>query len=200
MKKFVAISATTILMGSTAAFAGGMAEPVQPAAPVVVTPPAPAMPNWTGFYGGVNLGFGHTKADGNGSHGGSGSLGGVQLGYLQDMGSWVYGGQIAYDQSNMDLSGTASKVKNYTTIEGKIGPKYGRGFYYLALGVGSINADIMGDSHSDTGYFGGIGMDYMLANNWSVGGQILTGRYGDVDHTGVTLKPTTAQIDVSYHF
>lgn len=198
MKKLVALS-TVGLMAAAPVFAGGMAEKVAPPTPVVVAPQAPAMPDWTGFYGGVHLGMGHTKAD-NGVAGGSGVVGGIQAGYLQDFGKWVAGGELRYTKSNMKLDGGAGKVKHSEGIELKAGPKFGRTFVYAALGAGRMNADFGGASHSDSGYFGGLGVDYHLNNNWSVGGEVLTGRYGNFDNTGTTLKPTTATVNVSYHF
>ncbi|GHD99809.1 hypothetical protein U879_10760 [Defluviimonas sp. 20V17] len=198
MKKFVALSAVSLLAAAPA-FAGGMAEPVQQPAPVVVTPPAPAMPDWTGFYGGVNLGYGHTTASGGGVSGHSGALYGAQVGYLQDFGNWVAGGELGYDGTNMKLSG-GGKVNHLARLELKAGPKFGRAFTYLALGAGQTKANIGGNSYTKSGYFGGIGMDYKIDHSWSVGGQVLSYRFNNVGGTGTDLKPTTATINVSYHF
>lgn len=196
MKKFMAISAASLLVAAPA-FAGGMAEPVATPAPVAVVTPAPAMPNWTGFYGGLSLGAGNTSAN-NGIDGHSGGVYGLQLGYLQDFGKWVAGGELGYDRTNMGLTG--GKVKSLSRIELKAGPKFGRAYAYLALGAADTKASFTGTDTNKSGYFGGIGVDYKVNQNWSVGGQVLAYRFNDVGGSGVDLKPTTATINVNYHF
>jgi len=195
--KLVAISAVGLLAAAPA-FAGGMAEKVEQPAPVVAVPVAPAMPDWTGWYGGAQLGMGHTRADG--VSGGSGAVGGLHFGYLQDMGNWVYGGELNYNQSNMKIDGTG-KVNHIAALELKAGPKVGKAFVYGVLGYAQTKATFAsGVSATKSGPMGGIGMDYALDNQWSVGGQIVTHRFGNVGAPGVTLKPTTATVNVSYHF
>lgn len=201
MKKFVALSAASLFVAAPAAFAGGMAEPVAKPAPVVVTAPAPAMPNWTGFYGGVDVGYGHPSAS-NGVSGKSGALYGLDVGYLYDFGKWVAGGELGYNGTNMDLNGPTGggKINHLARLELKAGPKFGRAYAYLALGAAQSKSSFNGGSYTKSGYFGGLGMDYKIDHNWSVGGQVLSYRFNNVNGAGTDIKPTTATINVSYHF
>lgn len=154
MKKFAALSAISLLAAAPA-FAGGMAEPIEKPTPVVVMTPDPAMPDWTGVYGGLNLGYGHTTASGGGVGGYSGGIYGAQIGYLKDYGGWVAGVELGYELTNENLSSggieappghRGGKVIHLARLEFKAGPTFGRAFAYLALGPAQIKANIGGNS------------------------------------------------------
>ena len=192
MKTFAALAVAGLM--ASPAVAGGMAEPVPapaPVAPVI----APVGHDWTGGYVGAQLGYANVAGAG-----GNGAIGGVHAGYLYDFGNWVAGGEVAYDASNISLGGGTGKFNHEARLELKAGPDLGNVFLYGALGVASAKASIAGVSHTDSGYFGGVGLDYALNRNWTVGGEVLAHRYGNFGGTGVDLKPTTAELKVSYRF
>ena len=57
-----------------------------------------------------------------------------------------------------------------------------------------------GTDFSDWGYFGGVGMDYAVAENWLIGGEILAHQFDDFDDTGIDLDATTIKARVAYRF
>jgi len=92
------IAATT-----TAATAGGLADPVMAPAPApIAVAPAPMMASadWTGFYIGGSVGTSDVNvADGDDI---DASNYGIQAGYLYDLGAVVLGGEIDYDKLDVD--------------------------------------------------------------------------------------------------
>lgn len=82
-------------MGTTPALAG---SPVAPPQDPVIAAPAPvisASPDWTGFYGGAQLGWGNVDTNIPGVSGDD-MIGGLTFGYDYDLGDWVVGGGLLY--------------------------------------------------------------------------------------------------------
>lgn len=121
MTKF-ALSVAIAIASSTAAFAGGITEPV-----VVIAPAAPVMAaahDWSGLYAGVNLGSNSGTNDWTGQYvdfGGapvgpavpgafdvSGTTAGLQAGYNMQSGNMVYG--LEGDYGWGDVSGTGAEI------------------------------------------------------------------------------------------
>ena len=50
------------------------------------------------------------------------------------------------------------------------------------------------------GYFGGVGLDYRISPNWTVGGEILAHRFDDFDDSGVDLDATTIGVTTGFRF
>jgi outer membrane immunogenic protein len=96
LRKFL-ISTALVAIAAGGAVAADLPAP---AAPVYKAPPAPiAVFDWTGFYIGVNVGYGWASAsvtDGSitGSEKLNGVLGGGQLGYNWQRGPWVFGLEV----------------------------------------------------------------------------------------------------------
>ena len=202
MKRLVALSAASLMaaslgaVGAAPAFAGGMAEPVKAAQPVapVVTPAAPAGYNWTGFYGGADLGYSNI---GDAFKGNGGTVG-LHLGYLQDFGNWVGGVELAHNYGSFGLTPNG-KADTYTDLKLKAGPNYGKFFPYVTVGYSRMNIKIPTGTH-DSGYAAGVGVDYALNRNWVLGGEVLTHQYKNFAGNGYSLHNNTAALRVSYHF
>ncbi len=201
MKSIAAVSGAALL-GALAvgpALAGGYAAPVVEAP---VAAPAPAVTqvgrDWTGGYAGVQLGWGDVSASGAAING-NGAFGGVNAGYDHDFGRWVLGGKLAYYASNTDLGG-ADKLKGMTRLGARVGADMGQWMPYLELGAARARADLGAVSRSDTGWYGGLGVDYALNDSWTVGGEVLSSHFGNFDNTGVDLKPTTVTVGAAFRF
>ncbi|WP_212525636.1 outer membrane beta-barrel protein [Actibacterium sp. MT2.3-13A] len=189
------------LGAATAAQAGGPAP--APAEPVVVAPaPAPVLStDWTGFYAGLQLGFGQLDASGAATGDGDGVLGGVHAGYNWDFGSYVVGAELSYDASDIKLSGGAPKVDNLARIKLRAGADMGQSLVYGAVGAAWMDLSTPGaGSSDDNGWFLGAGMEHALRENVTLGGEILYHQFDNFSKTGVDYEVLTIQARVSFRF
>lgn len=199
MKRIAALAlGTATILAAPAAFAGGpvvpVAEPVVAApAPVVV---APVTGDWNGGYLGAQVGY----ADA-GDTDGDGALGGIHGGYRWDLGRTVLGVEGAYNSSDVSNGDDAIKLDNLATLTGQVGRDLGRTLVYAKAGVAYGDGDFLGeDSASDYGYTVGLGVDYQVNQNWTVGGEVSTYAFDDFDDTGVNYNPTAVQLKAAYNF
>ncbi len=168
--------------------------PAQPAyqqpykAPAYV-PPEPALATWTGFYLGLNGGYGWGKADVSNSVASfttdnqNGWLIGVTAGYNYQTGTWVWGleGDIDYALIKGNATNTATcgagscEVKNtwFGTARGRIGYAGWNNFLPYITGGGAFAGLKVepsgGTSSTDTtiGWTAGAGLEYAFMSNWS---------------------------------
>jgi len=201
MKNITAVPVACLvsLLAVAPAMAGGYAAPVADA-PVVA--PAPEVVevgrDWTGGYAGAHLGWGDVSASGAPING-NGVFGGVNAGYDYDFGKWVLGGRLAYDASNTDLGGP-DKLKGMTRLGARVGADMGRFMPYVDVGAARARADLGSVARSDTGWYAGLGVDYALNDKWTVGGEVISSRFGNFDNSGVDIKPTTVTVGAAFRF
>lgn len=192
---FAALMGTAL---AAPAFAGGPVEPM--VEPVIAPVPVPvaAGADWTGGYVGAQLGYGNVGSTGDVLDG-DGFLGGVHAGYMYDFGQWVAGAELDYDWSDIDLNATDT-LDSVARLKFKAGADLGQTFLYGTLGAAYAEATVGGANLSDSGYFGGIGMDYAVNDRWTVGSELLLHRFDNFDGTGIDVDATTATIRASYRF
>lgn len=199
MKKIFAVPATAafaLMAGLSApALAGGFVEPApEPTiAPVAV---APAGTDWTGGYVGGRLGFGDGDVGGDE---GDGVMYGLGAGYDYDFGNWVLGGLLNYDQSEIELD-SGGEIENVMRLGLRAGPDLGRTLLYGTAGAAWADATVGGAGLSDNGWFAGVGLDYLLTDQWTIGGEILTHQFDDFDSTGLDVDATTAHLTANFRF
>ncbi|MGV8985602.1 MAG: outer membrane protein [Cypionkella sp.] len=201
--KHIALSTLILLGAPIAAMAGGPAVPtIEPQvtmpAPVVM---APQPVNWGGLYTGVSLGFGNSYTN-NPGQGNRLGVAGVNLGYRYDLGSLIVGGELSYDKDNVnvDTSSSGNGIENTTALKLIVGKSLGRTLVYGTVGVANANANVAGVSGSDTGYTVGIGADYALNQQWTIGGELSNSRFNDFNSSGVDLQDTTMKVKVGFKF
>ena len=146
------------------------------------TPQLRAMPifTWTGFYAGVNAGYGFGNMSGSAAPNfkdPSGFLGGVQLGYNHQVGQMVYGLETDLDYAHLQAKNSAIGVAgakntlNYLgTVRGRVGYSFDRFLPYLtggfAYGQSTIKVPAVGKSNpTHYGWVLGGGVEYALTNN-----------------------------------
>ena len=202
MKRTMKLASAAVLASTAfagAAFAGSLSEPViEP----VMTAPVPA-PNlggdWTGFYTGLQLGY--SEADTNfGVDGDNGSYG-FHAGYNYDFGRFVLGGELDYDKKDIDLDDAAGVTQGSidSVARAKIKGGYDLGNTLVYATGGYARADTsMGD---EDGSFYGIGMDYKITEQYSVGAELLEHKFDDVGGvSGADADVTTFNVRGSYRF
>jgi opacity protein-like surface antigen len=202
MKRFATLIAATAVALPLAApvFAGGPVEPmpepeVMPAPMPVVAPSA----DWSGAYGGVQLGYGDVDTNGAGADG-NGMTGGVHGGYRWDLGKTVLGVEGEYDAADISLGGGAGKVDSVARLKMMAGADLGSNLVYATAGAAWADGNLAGVDGSDNGYFYGIGLEHALNDRWSLGGEVLQHKFDDFDNSGVDVDATTFSARVNYRF
>lgn len=187
------------LVGALSApvLAGGLTEPL-PEAPVAA-PVAPVVvgTDWTGAYIGGQLGYGDVNATGLD---GDGVTYGLRGGYDWDFGNWVLGVGADYDWTDIDLGGAGDTLDSVARLKLRAGADLGRALVYGTAGAAHAKADVGGSSLSDTGWFAGVGADYLITDQWTVGAEVLTHQFDDFDNSGVDVDATTASVNVGFRF
>ncbi|WP_375691608.1 outer membrane protein [Pseudooceanicola sp. LIPI14-2-Ac024] len=191
MFRTLAFAATTGAIVAAPAFAGSPAPaPIEPA-PIAPAPIITPASDWTGGYGGVQLGYGDFDL---GGASGDGLVGGVQLGYDYDFGSWVLGGE--FDYTGADVSVGGADVDSVMRVKARLGYDAGRTLIYATAGGARADTSL-GD---DTGWVAGVGAEYKVMENVSVGGEYLYHKFDDFNGTGSDLEANTFSAKVNYRF
>lgn len=222
MRRHHFLFAITCAAGFVASSVASAADLPRKAAPYA---PAYYAPVWSGFYAGVNAGYGWASYDtATGSDKMKGFIGGGQLGYNWQISSFVLGVEGDFQYSGQKRSETAviggvtitgdEKVQWFGTARGRVGYAFDSVMIYATGGAAWSNlkasASALGLTVStDTtkmGWTAGGGVEWMFLPRWSVKAEYLYIDSGSTDLTvaGVTvsgkLKDQIARLGVNYHF
>lgn len=199
MKRYILrTSLAASLLGAVAlpALAGGLNAPAADTIEPVATVPPPVIArggDWTGAYAGLQLGYG--DVNGTGAADGDDFLYGVHLGYDYDFGTFVLGGEIDYDQTDIDLNGAAT-VDSVARLKLRAGYDFGRTLGYVTAGVADVDTSL----GSETGEFYGIGVNYQISDRYTVGAELLEHNFDDISGSGVDADATTLTLRGSIRF
>lgn len=203
MKRIAALLGASTLL-AVPAFAGGLEQPVVEAevvpAPVAIV--AQPSADWSGFYAGANIGYGKLKGDLAGAEvaDADGAIGGVQAGYRWDFGQTVLGVEAAYSGSNVEDSATGVELKNKADLKLQLGYDLGQSLVYGTVGASRAKISDGTTSVSDTGWVAGLGYDYALTEQWTVGGEYLYHKYDDFNDSGVDIDGSTVALRANFKF
>lgn len=190
--------AAAIALAGSPALAGGVAEPapaIIPAAPA----PAPAA-NWTGAYGGVQLEYGDVDVDLL-DEDGTGGLAGVFAGYRYDFGDYVIGAELDLNAADIDLSGGAGTLDSVARLGLEAGFDAGPALIYGTAGAAAATVEDGSDTLAGHGLFYGIGVDYAITSNVTVGAELLQHEFRDFDDTDdLDVSATTFGINAALRF
>ena len=188
-----ALALGTVSLGAAQAGAPGapLAEP-SVAQPAPMAPPAARAHDWTGFYGGARLGWGETSSGASGS----GAIGGLHLGYLQDFGGFAAGVEGSYDAARIG-TGLGGRINQVGRLGARAGVTAGDVFVYGAAGAARARVQTIG---SDTGWYGGIGAEVAITDQLRVGGELLHHRFRNFNGSGVNVSANTIQARMSFRF
>jgi outer membrane immunogenic protein len=164
--------------------------------------------NWTGFYLGINGGGAWGNSDWNGTGLGtdpSGGMFGLTAGYnWQAMGSpWVFGLEGDIDWTNVNgnfaCAGAICETKNdwFGTVRGRVGYSFDRYLPYFTGGVafGNIDANrtgFAGSSDTSVGWTVGVGIEGVVAGNWTAKLEYLYADLGDTSCSAIACGTTAA--------
>lgn len=194
MLKYTMTTAAATLLAANAAFAGNVTAPADE--PVIETAvPVFASPDWTGFYVGGQIGYANVDTNLPGIDGDD-VIGGIIAGYDYDFGTWVLGGGLDFDFADINLAGAAS-VENVFRAKLRGGYKIGNGLLYATGGYANADTNTLGD---DDGYFIGAGYEHLIADQFSVGGEVLYHEFDNFNSTGIDVDATTIQLRGTFRF
>lgn len=221
MRTAIMAAAAALLAGTVSASAADL-----PARTFTKAPIAAPVYNWTGLYIGANAGIGGDKVDypfAVGPIGGNlgltsfGGFGGGQIGYnWQFGGNWLVGVEADIQGGSIKSELTAaagplalsagSDVKYFGTVRGRVGYTFDRLLVYGTGGYayGSedttlvVNPAIVNFKKSNdlSGWTAGGGVEYALANNFSLKTEYL---YFDFDRNNVFSAAPFFNIDNKIH-
>jgi outer membrane immunogenic protein len=180
--------------------------------------------NWTGFYLGINGGGAWGNSDWNGlgvSNSPGGGMFGVTAGYnWQAMGSpWVFGLEGDVDWTNVKDSTVCGaftcETKNnwFGTVRGRVGYSWDRFLPYFTGGIafGDVKANrpgFAGSSDTNAGWTVGVGIEGVIAGNWTAKLEYLYADIGDTTcsaaacgtATNVDLQMNIVRAGLNYRF
>jgi outer membrane immunogenic protein len=163
----IAVGSIATLLGALSpALAGDLGAPAPE--PVVFAPaPVAQSYDWSGPYAGAQLGWGWADAA-PGIDGGDEWLGGVHVGYRWDFGTWVAGGELEYNWTDIDLRGTTedANVSGIFSVKALAGVEAGPALIYGTLGWAQAQVDGNFDA-----ILAGVGVAYPFRDRWVASGE-----------------------------
>ncbi len=226
MKTTLSIAALAAVLAAPV-YAGALSDPIveQP----IMAAPAPVLQfsDWTGGYVGAQLGYAgldlsaeddnneQTLFEGFDSDG-DGGLYGVHAGYMYDLGTWVLGAEIDYDVADIEITDdefatafgdpdASVTLDSIARLKLRAGYDAGRTLIYGTAGAAKANVTVFDgvggeEEFSDTGYFAGLGVAYMVSDQFILGGEVLSHQFDDFDNSGIDADVTTATLRASFKF
>ena len=203
------IAAAAFLTAPLAAQAADLPRPTYKAPAYV----APEAANWTGFYLGINGGYGFGKSDWDDpavSVDPKGPLVGLTLGYNWQTGMWVWGLEGDIDWADIkgsaDCAGGTCETKNdwLGTARFRLGyAGWNNWLPYITGGAafGELKADNSASGLTTTktqvGWTAGLGVEYAFRSHWSAKLEYLYADLGKFD-CGAACSPAVTPDDVSF--
>ncbi len=218
MRKHLLLSVAFSAIASGAALAADL--PSRSAPPAFSEPIAPVAFNWTGFYAGLNAGYGWNTSGWrnvaapvftNFNTDGDGFVGGGFAGFNYQMNQFVVGIEGNLEYSGIKGSNTCSGIAGTVCrtsqswigdLNGKLGFAADRALIYATGGVAFTDYSFTNPSPAPTQAWGagsrvgwtlGAGLDYAVTNNWIAG---LSYKYYDFGSS--TSNSTPAGTNVKF--
>ncbi|MGE0565970.1 MAG: outer membrane protein [Pseudolabrys sp.] len=226
MKRFTQLAAAAGLAFAMASpsLAADLPRPAYKA-PVYVAP----IFSWTGFYVGINGGYGFGDGDWTGTSGTvstkpKGALFGGTVGFNYQTGRWVWGLEGDWDATWMkDRSigtgicavgaGCETKVAWLATARGRIGYAWDRWMPYFTGGLAAANVKMttgagLTDKDTQIGWTVGLGVEYAFMGPWSAKIEYLYADLGKAScasgtcttNTDVDAKANIVRVGINYRF
>jgi outer membrane immunogenic protein len=210
MRRVLLTTIGLLAITATIAVAADLPRQMPAKAPAMV----PVGYNWTGFYLGINGGYGWGRSNWSDlatGTGVSGGMAGVTAGYnWQGMGSpWVFGLEGDIDWTNIKGSfvsatcpvGCQTQNNWLGTVRGRVGYAWDRVMPYITggLAVGDIEANqpgFAGVHDTNIGWSAGAGVEAALAGNWTAKLEYL---HVDLGHVSCGAASCAVPTNVGFH-
>ena len=226
MKRALVVALGMLTLAALPAAAADLPARMPTKAPVMV---APAW-SWSGFYIGVNGGYGWSRSEhvdtagvSSGRFNQNGGLIGGTVGYNWQMGGAVLGLEGDFDWARINGSTNCggattcfTEMRNFSTVRGRLGWANGNWMPYLTGGLALANIragqNFPGVQASDTwraGWTIGGGLEVMFAPGWSAKAEYLYADFGSsaASYNGLPLNVNVSERNVNiirgginYHF
>jgi len=204
MRKLLLSGAATMLIAGPTYAADLAVKAPPPGAAYIASP-------WDGLYIGGNLGYGETSfketvsvpgASASARVHGNGVVGGFQVGYNKQYGTFVLGLETDFDLTSIEntTSGLTTKLPWFGTTRGRLGflvnPSlllYGTG----GVAYGRVEQSVPGASTKTpgVGWAAGAGVQYAFTPQWSIGAEYLhvelDGPSANIGGISIDTKATT---------
>lgn len=201
--------ALLLITAGGAAYAAGP-EPT-PVTPVVFAPAPAPDPFWEGGYIGGQIGYayGDFELDTDTFNNDS-AIAGLTAGYLWSLGDgWYLGPEFQYDFADISITdsdtGAEASFEEIARLKLILGYEIGQGLVYGSAGVAYGSLDTVGDvfdgfDGSDTSYVLGLGYDYRIGENWTLGGEYMYHNFTGIGSDGGDVNVNTLQLKAAYRF
>lgn len=204
MKRFHAFMLGCVCLPALAVAASAADIPLKAPAPAYYAPYF----SWTGFYAGVNGGYGWSSSFADNAKGG---VYGGQLGYNWQINNFVLGIEGDFQGSTIkatqDVGGGVTvegKIPAFATVRGRVGYAFNRALIYGTGGWAYTDSKlkISGPGGSaeasnwSSGWTLGGGLEWAVWDRWSVKGEYLYVASGD---TTVTIAGASASGSYKYN-
>ena len=126
--------------------------------------------------------------------------GGLLVGYRRDLGQFVAGVEANFDWANIDLGAGTDSLDNITRLKLIGGYDMGSALVYGTVAAVGAEATVAGASLNDTGWGAGIGVDYALTDQMTLGAELMEHRFNDFAGTGTNLDATTVNARIGFRF
>jgi outer membrane immunogenic protein len=208
MKKILLAGVGVLALGVASASAADLVRPRQqmPVKAPAYVPPTPLY-DWTGFYAGINGGYGFGRSDfsapfaSGGFDAGGGLIGGT-LGYNYQVNRIVFGVEGDMDanfaKGSAPCAGVICETKSdwLATLRGRVGYSFGRFMPYVTGGAafGNLKTSIStvgSASDTKTGWTAGGGIEAKINGPWSAKLEYL--------HVDLGRGASIGGADASYH-
>jgi outer membrane immunogenic protein len=178
MRKLL-LSAAAAMVVAGPAGAADLAVKAPPVAPAFIASP------WDGLYVGANLGGESTdfSATANGrsvSTSGTGVLGGFQVGFNKQYGTFVVGLVTDFDFTSIDptTAGVSTKLPWFGTTRARFGYLYTPSLLVYGTGGVAYGQAELSEAGATVkvpgvGWTAGAGLEYQLGGGWSIGAEYL---------------------------
>lgn len=210
---------TILLAGVATVAVAGAAVAADPIRPVPVTPVAPVVTayDWSGFYAGVNAGYGWTEAYNAAGVLGTfnsvnGLFGGAQIGFNVQHDAVVFGVEADIQASGLSQTVAPATVSlDYLgTVRARVGVDVGNGILPyltagLAYGQGRATDGVATDTQFHSGWAVGGGVEFKLQEAVSLKTEYLYVDLGERAYAAPVggnagLRGHTFRVGANFHF